>query len=203
MAQFALDYRIEILNCLTIASGSKTDWFVDHLMGRWRKAHRSCRLFRRLVRFQHEGTGAFYLKMGCGRADVWPMIIIGRSCHSNFSDKHPTMVTVVTRGPSDDCNSVPSGDIGVLADRPYPFDYVFYYSTDGSSWKSSRTFNLTALARIGLDLNTISRRTGSKAVFSEIHYSPKKIANVYTERRSDGPRVVDMHSQSPMPLCPR
>jgi uncharacterized protein len=54
----------------------------------------------------------------------------------------PTLVTVVTRGLSDDGNSMHvSGDPVYLRIAKSSRTYVFYFSTDGQDWQILRTFS--------------------------------------------------------------
>src|SRR4029077_18245474 len=68
--------------------------------------------------------------------------------------KQPTMVTVVTRGLSDDCISIPvSGNTVYIQIAKSGPAYVFYSSTDGKSWQVLRVFSLgdSSKARIGFE----------------------------------------------------
>jgi uncharacterized protein len=57
--------------------------------------------------------------------------------------KQPTLVTVVTRGLSDDCHSVAiSGNTVYLQIAKSGSAYVFYFSSDGKHWQVLRVFNL-------------------------------------------------------------
>jgi len=97
-------------------------------------------------------------------------------------DQQPTLVTVVTRGLSDDCNSVSiTGDTVYLQIARTGSTYVFYYGTDGKSWQILRTFSLETKGPVSMGFEAQSPAgTGSTAVFSEINYSPRKISNTYT-----------------------
>ena len=56
--------------------------------------------------------------------------------------KQPTLVTVVTRGLSDDCNSVPiSGDTVHLQIAKSGPAYVFYFSSDAKNWQVLRVLD--------------------------------------------------------------
>jgi regulation of enolase protein 1 (concanavalin A-like superfamily) len=95
--------------------------------------------------------------------------------------KQPTMVTVVTRGLSDDCNSIPISDNTVYIQIAKSGKaYVLYSSTDGKSWQVLRVFNLGAgsKARVGFESQSPAGE-GTEVVFSEIHYTTKKITDIY------------------------
>jgi regulation of enolase protein 1 (concanavalin A-like superfamily) len=97
-------------------------------------------------------------------------------------DNQPTMVTVVTRGLSDDCNSIPmSGHEVFLQVAKSSNTYVFYSSVDGQRWKILRTFSLDTNLKqmVGFEAQSPAG-DGAEATFWEIHYSPSKIKNIYT-----------------------
>ena len=95
--------------------------------------------------------------------------------------KQPTMVTVVTRGLSDDCISIPvsSNTVYIPISKSGPA-YVFYSSTDGKSWQVLRVFSLgdSSKARIGFESQSPAG-DGTEVVFPEIQYSTKKIKDIY------------------------
>src|SRR5262249_54752675 len=97
-------------------------------------------------------------------------------------DGQPTMVTVVTRGYSDDSNSIViSGNEVYLQVARTGNTYVFYSSTDGKRWNILRTFYLETIAeaRIGFEAQSPAG-DGATAVFSEIKYLKGKTKNIYT-----------------------
>jgi len=179
-----LDYRLENGSVLTISSGAKTDWFVDPFDGTVAKSAPILSFVPGdSYVFSTKVQVRFTSKWDAGALMLWADDYHWAKLSFELSpDKRPTMVTVVTRGLSDDCNSVPlPGDAVYLQIAGTHSTYVFYYSTDGSSWKIIRTFNLTAPGAVLVGFESQSPAgTGSKAVFSEIRYAPKKIANVYT-----------------------
>jgi regulation of enolase protein 1 (concanavalin A-like superfamily) len=101
--------------------------------------------------------------------------------------KQPTMVTVVTRGRSDDCNSIAiPGDTVYLQIAKSGPAYVFYSSMDGKNWQVLRVFRLQEglKPRIGFESQSPAG-AGTEAVFSEILYVKKKIADIY-DSKSEG-----------------
>jgi regulation of enolase protein 1 (concanavalin A-like superfamily) len=96
-------------------------------------------------------------------------------------DKQPTMVTVVTRGLSDDCNSIPiSGNTVYLQIAKSGPAYAFYSSSDGKSWQVLRVFSLGEGLRPRVGFESQSPvGDGTEVIFSAIHYSPKKITDIY------------------------
>ena len=93
----------------------------------------------------------------------------------------PTIVTVVTRGVSDDCNSsaVTGNSIWYRVARIGPA-FAFYASPDGHSWKMIRAFTLGSApdVRVGFGSQSpVGQR--ATATFSEIQYSPRRIRDIF------------------------
>ena len=97
-------------------------------------------------------------------------------CYEYSAEKKPTVVSVVTRGVSDDCNGPE-----IAADHVYyaivrnGVEYSFHWSADGVSWHLFRHFRMDSPlpVRVGFAVHGVSARalTGT---FSEIHYLPGK-----------------------------
>jgi uncharacterized protein len=96
-------------------------------------------------------------------------------------DKKPTLVTVVTRGLSDDCNSVSvNGDSVYLRIAKSGQTYVFYFSVDEQNWQILRTFRLDTELPIRAGFEAPSPAgSGAVAKFSSITYHPHRIGNIY------------------------
>jgi len=60
--------------------------------------------------------------------------------------------------------------------------YVFYFSSDAKNWQILRVFSLGdgLKPRVGFESQSPAGE-GTEVVFSEIHYTPKKIANIYND----------------------
>lgn len=94
-------------------------------------------------------------------------------CYENSVDKEATVVSVVTRGASDDCNSSAIG-------APFVYyaicrcgtEYSFHWSKDGRDWKLVRHFELnTSLPiRVGFAVHAYCDEPIS-GTFSEIEYT--------------------------------
>jgi regulation of enolase protein 1 (concanavalin A-like superfamily) len=96
-------------------------------------------------------------------------------------DGRPTMVSVVTRGLSDDSNSVSlPGDSVYLRIARSDRTYVFYYSTDGQHWQTLRTFSLdTDLPmQLGFEAQSPAGK-GASATFTRITYEARHTGNIY------------------------
>jgi uncharacterized protein len=95
--------------------------------------------------------------------------------------KKPTLVTVVTRGLSDDCNSKELREEFVyLRIAKSGITYVFYFSTDGDSWEILRTFSLDTEmpVRVGFEAQSPAG-SGAVVEFSSVKYDPHRISNIY------------------------
>jgi uncharacterized protein len=176
--------RIEAGKALSISSGPKTDWFVDPFDGTVAKS-------APILWFTPGDTYGFSTKVQVQfttRWDAGALMLWADEHHwakLSFElspEKQPMMVTVVTRGFSDDCNSAPiSGDSAYLQIARTGSTYVFYYASDGEEWRILRTFRLDTQRAVFVGFEAQSPDgTGATAIFSNVHYSPKKIANIYT-----------------------
>jgi regulation of enolase protein 1 (concanavalin A-like superfamily) len=176
--------HIEAGRELKISAGEKTDWFVDPFDG---EVHNNAPLL--LFTPGHDYVLSaklsvdFHSKWDAGAFMVWADDHHWAKLSFELSpDKQPTMVTVVTRGASDDCNSFSvSSDTVFLQIARTGSTYVFYSSTNGNDWKILRTFSLdTNLEqKVGFEAQSPAG-TGADVTFSEIHYTPSKIKNIYT-----------------------
>lgn len=101
--------------------------------------------------------------------DLWAKL-----CFEYSPQGHPMVVSVVTRGVSDDCNSVEiDGSEIYLRVARTPRTLAFHYSHDGRFWHFVRYFALGKLNPIQVGFSAQSP-TGQKCgvVFSEINYHP-------------------------------
>jgi regulation of enolase protein 1 (concanavalin A-like superfamily) len=176
-------WNIDSKNVLTISSGQKSDWFVDPFDGTVANTA-PILLFtpgpdyvlsaRVTVKFATKWDAGALMLMGDDHH--WAKLSFEYS-----PDGKPTLVTVVTRGLSDDCNSVSlPGDSVYLRIAKSAATYVFYFSTDGKNWQILRTFNLdTELpVRTGFESQSPAG-TGAIAKFSAIIFDPHRIGNIY------------------------
>jgi uncharacterized protein len=95
-------------------------------------------------------------------------------CFENSVNKQPTIVSVVTRHYSDDCNSLPvNAQFAYLAIIKKGLEVSFHYSPDGKQWRMIRDFRLETdkNLKIGFAVHG-SRSDGFNARFSEVRYSP-------------------------------
>ena len=171
-------WHIEQGSQLTIVSGKETDWFVDPFDG---AIHNTAPmlLFMPASDFvlNAKVQVGFKAKWDAGALMVWADEHHWAKLSFELSPaKQPTMVTVVTRGSSDDCNSVPvSGNTVYLQIARSGSAYVFYFSPDAKSWQVLRVFSLGEglKPRLGFESQSPAGQ-GTEVVFSEIHYSPEE-----------------------------
>jgi len=178
-------WHVEHGSELTIVSGKDTDWFVDPFDG---SIHNTAPMLLFVPAndyvFNAKVKVGFNTKWDAGALMVWADEHHWAKLSFELSPaKQPTMVTVVTRGLSDDCNSVPiSGNTVYLQIAKSGPAYVFYFSSDGKKWEIVRVFSLGEglKPKIGFESQSPAGQ-GTVVVFSEIHYTAKKIANIYNE----------------------
>jgi len=180
-----VSWHVEHGSVLTIRSGKDTDWFVDPFDG---TIHNTAPMLLFTPAndyvFNTKVKVAFNAKWDAGALMVWAdEHHWGKLSYELSPAKQPTLVTVVTRGLSDDCNSVPiPGNTVHLQIAKSGPAYVFYFSTDGKNWQVLRVFSLgeDLKPKIGFESQSPAG-DGTEVVFSEVHYSSKKIANIYND----------------------
>ncbi len=176
-------WHMDKANVVTISAEAKTDWFVDPFDGKVAK-NAPILLFTPDSDYVLSArvTLKFITKWDAGALMLW-----GDDHHwakLSFElapGKKPTLVTVVTRGLSDDCNSSEvRGDSVYLRMAKSAMTYVFYFSTDGHDWQILRTFSLdTELPiRVGFEAQSPAG-SGAVVKFSAITYDPHRIGNIY------------------------
>ncbi len=180
-----LDWRIDPDGDLTLMAGSKTDWFIDPAGGS-ATCNAPGALFvppdqdvllsaRVRVSFAADfdaGVLAVYV-----RDDLWAKLCF------EFSPQHqPMIVSVVTRGVSDDCNSVPiAGPEVYLRVTRRGHTFAFHYSHDGRWWHLVRYFSLAAAETESERLGFVAQSPtgeGCTAVFAEIAYLPRTLQDL-------------------------
>jgi len=102
-------------------------------------------------------------------------------CFENSVKKMPTIVSVVTRTFSDDCNSMQTGDYAYLSVIKKGNQYSFFYSPDGAEWEMIRSFNLetTDKVKVGFAAHG-SRGEGFTGIFSDIKFKESAIVDMRT-----------------------
>lgn len=161
---------------LAIRSAGCTDWFVDPVEKLWNKDDAPCALFTppdsefvfgAKVKVDFASTfdaGVIQVRV---KDDLW-----GKLCFEYSPQNKPMIVSVVTRGMSDDCNStIIDGDVVYLRVAVRPQAIAFHYSIDGAFWHMVRYFTLGCSDNIRVGLSAQSPfGEGCSVTFSEIRY---------------------------------
>jgi regulation of enolase protein 1 (concanavalin A-like superfamily) len=168
---------------LTISGGRKTDWFVDPFDGTVAK-NAPILLFSPNADYvlSAKVTVNFAAKWDAGALMVWGDDHHWAKLSFELSpDSVPTLVTVVTRGLSDDCNSKElKSDSVYLRIAKSGKTYVLYFSPDGREWQILRTFSLDTdiPVRAGFEAQSPAG-SGATVKFSQIGYDPHRIGDIY------------------------
>jgi regulation of enolase protein 1 (concanavalin A-like superfamily) len=162
---------------LTIASGKSTNWFTDPLDGHT-EANSPVLLFKAADEFtlRAKVTVDFLTRWDAGCLVAYSdETTWSKFCFEMTQWMDPTVISVVTRGRSDDNNSIPvPGNSVYLQVSKIRQGLVFYASKDGRSWRLTRAFHLAAPGAFEIGFSSQSPvGEGCRVVFSEIRYSPK------------------------------
>ncbi len=168
---------------ISIATGRETDWFI-HPAGQPVKSNAPVMLFT-----PPDSTFQLRAKVSVGFAATYDAGTIfvyvhdtlwAKLCFEYSPQGQPMVVSVVTRGVSDDCNSVTIADRSVYL-RLYREDRVlaFHYSLDGRYWHFVRHFSLGDLeqAQVGFSAQS-PMGDGCEVTFSEIRYIPGPLSDL-------------------------
>jgi len=176
-----LDYEVD--PALTIKSGPKTDWFIDPNRSEELGTAPNALFAAPDTNFTLSAkvTVDFAATYDAGvlriheRDDLWAKL-----CFEYSPQGHPTIVSVVTRGYSDDCNSVQiSGNTVHLRLTRLGDAFAFHYSLDGHYWHLVRYFTLGKLQLPQFGFSSQSPTgTGCTAVFADIQYQARKVADL-------------------------
>lgn len=172
-----LDQQVGPGNCLVVTAGEKTNWFIDpagtrqedNAPGVLFTPPDPAFLFSAKVCVDFASTfdaGVLQLR---SRADLWAKL-----CFEYSPQDEPMIVSVVTRGVSDDCNSVVIEGREVHLRMAYtPRTTAFHYSRDGQYWHMVRYFSLGEISNVQVGLSAQSPHGRScRVVFSDIRYVP-------------------------------
>lgn len=177
------EWRVENENELFLCAGAKTDWFVDpssdtradNAPAALFKTRAENFLLSARVQVDFASTfdaGVLQIRV---RDDVW-----GKLCFEYSPQKQPMVVSVVTRGVSDDCNAVPiESNVVYLRVARIGGAFVFHYSLDGTFWNFVRHFSLGDVDELRVGFSAQSP-TGERcaAKFSEIAYQERRVGDL-------------------------
>ena len=168
---------------LLVAAGARTDWFVD--------PQRSTKPRVSAPALVGESSGDFLLSAAVTvdfaasydagvfvvyeSDDVWAKL-----CFEYSPQREPMVVSVVTRGVSDDCNSfVVDGPSVWLRIARVGSAFAFHASTDGSSWSFIRHFALDARDTTSIGFAAQSPTGDGCAVrFEQIGYDAVRLGDL-------------------------
>jgi regulation of enolase protein 1 (concanavalin A-like superfamily) len=182
-AALPVDWSIHGDAGLSISAGEKTDLFIDPA-GTARKESAPAALFvppdqafllHARVKVAFAATyDAGMILIRCAN-DCW-----GKLCFERSPQGENMIVSVVTRGVSDDCNSVPvPADTVWLRIAQTRRTTAFHYSLDGKLWSFVRYFSLGSYEGLRTGLSGQSPTgNGCRSEFSEISYKPGTLADL-------------------------
>ena len=168
---------------ISITAGADTDWFIDPA-GKLAKTNAPIALFLppdHVFRLQARVTVGFAATYDAGALFIYADDALwAKVCFEYSPQQQPMVVSVVTRGVSDDCNSVVVEDNSVYL-RVYRYGkaLAFHFSRDGNYWHFVRHFSLGDLGQPRVGFSTQSPTgQGCKATFSEIRYTPGTLSDL-------------------------
>jgi uncharacterized protein len=168
---------------ISITSGADTDWFIDPA-GEPGKNNAPIALFvppDPAFCLQARVTVGFAATYDAGVLFVYANDALwAKLCFEYSPQRQPMIVSVVTHGVSDDCNSVVVGDNSVYL-RVYRRRevFAFHYSLDGHYWHVVRYFTLGDLGQLWMGFSAQSPTgQGCKVDFSEILYTPRILSDL-------------------------
>jgi hypothetical protein len=168
---------------ISITTGIQTDWFIDPA-GEHVKDNAPIALFvppDSTFNLQAKVTVEFAASYDAGTLFVYAHDALwAKLCFEYSPQQQPMVVSVVTRGVSDDCNSVDIRGQSVYL-RVYRHNDVlaFHYSLDGHYWHFVRYFSLGNLEQLRVGFSTQSPMgQGCRAIFSEIRYTPSALSDL-------------------------
>ncbi len=173
------DWKVGPDHSLSITAGAKTDWFIEPPGDGFLASNAPTALFRPpdehfllsarvTVNFTSTfDAGVLFLYE---RDDLWAKL-----CFEYSPQNQPMIVSVVTRGSSDDCNStVIDGNTVYLRVARVGGAFAFHSSLDGRYWHMVRYFTLGNVENLRVGFEAQSPTGGGCAVnFSEITYRPE------------------------------
>jgi regulation of enolase protein 1 (concanavalin A-like superfamily) len=168
---------------LTVDAGAATDWFTDPAARSEPIMNAPALLgevtgdFMFSARIEVEFAATFDAGVLVVHADheSWAKLCLERS-----PDGEAMLVSVVTRGASDDCNSaVVDGNASWLRISRLGPAFAFHVSVDGTSWSLVRHFALPAAERVAVGFLAQSPLgEGCRASFASIGFEPRRLPDL-------------------------
>ena len=178
-----LAYQLQSDESLIIEAGPETDWFADPA-GNALKDDAPVALFA--PPDQEFTLGAkvavdFAATFDAGVLQVRESDSLwAKLCFEYSPQGQPMIVTVVTRGRSDDCNSCSiEGHEVYLRVARLSEAFAFHYSHDGRFWHLARYFTLGSVSdlRVGFSSQSPTGQ-GCRTLFSEVTYAVERPADI-------------------------
>jgi regulation of enolase protein 1 (concanavalin A-like superfamily) len=170
---------------LTIKAGEKTDWFISPIDGK-ASANSPIMLFPAATDFSLSSkvTVDFRAQWDAGVLAVYAdETHWAKFCFEKTVEQKPAIVSVVTRGLSDDSTAMPIDGNSVYMKIAKSGQAIFlYYSTDGTKWTVVRAFSLGPASQslqIGFSAQS-PVGAGSTTTFTDVQYKPNAVANLWT-----------------------
>ena len=168
-------------NVLTATAGAKTDLFVDPL-----SSNKS--LNASMLTFENNRDFIFSTRVTMnfqGTFDAGVLVIYqsetswAKFCFEHSPNKDPMVVSVVTKGTSDDCNSVfIDGNTVFLRVSRINTGFAFHFSNDAKLWHMIRAFALEpGAAKVGF-LVQAPMGESCTATFSEIAFQLETLSDI-------------------------
>jgi len=168
---------------ISVSTGAQTDWFIDPA-GESVKNNAPIALFTppdSTFSLRAKVSVEFAATYDAGTLFVYAHDALwAKLCFEYSPQQQPMIVSVVTHGISDDCNSVTVGDRSVYL-RVYRKSEIlaFHYSLDGHYWHFVRYFSLGIVEQLRVGFSTQSPLgQGCQALFSEIRYTASALSDL-------------------------
>jgi uncharacterized protein len=168
-------------NVLTAVAGAKTDLFVDPLSTN-QSLNASMLVFENNQDFMLSARVTVDFN---GTFDAGVLVVYqtdtswAKLCFEYSPNKDPMVVSVVTKGTSDDCNSVfIDGNSVYLRISRINTGFAFHFSNDATHWHLIRAFALEpGAAKVGF-LVQAPLGESCRTTFSEISFEHKTLADI-------------------------
>jgi hypothetical protein len=173
----------ELPSAHTITAGPSTDLFIDPETGeQYLNAPRLLVPVRGPFQFSARVRVDFAATFDAGVLLVWiDDETWGKLCFERSPQGDPMVVSVVTRGVSDDANGFTvDGDTAWLRIAHNGSTYAFHASTDGARWELVRHFRLAdkpAEMRIGFEAQSPTG-VGCSADFDQVRFIPAALVEL-------------------------
>jgi regulation of enolase protein 1 (concanavalin A-like superfamily) len=166
---------------LVVQAEAQTDWFKD-------PAGTVVKDSGHFLYKEQEGDFTFMTRVSVDMIDDYDAAVMmvmvdddrwAKLCYE-FTYRKPMIVSVVTKGLSDDCNSLVVPESGIYL-RVTRFDdcFAFHYSHDAKWWEMVRYFTLDTSGPVKVGVVAQSPTgDGCEVIFRDLHFSPTPIREI-------------------------